>query len=116
MIGLRERDSAPLEERRCAAYLAHVLDPLLHKSGKGRIPDQCAYSVPSLFKDDFLIYSKGSDGIADAWNYDPSNELGGIFEGQDPSKDLVNLSGGFIRAPKSLVNEKGYSNFMGTGH
>ena len=67
-----------------------------------------AYGISSKDESNFLIYSKGSDGVADKWNYDPNNELAGLFDGQDPTKDLVNYNGQFIRAPKTLVNEKGY--------
>lgn len=66
-----------------------------------------AYGVSPEDDDNFLIYSKGSDGNSDKWSYDPSNEFGGLFDGHDSTRDLVNYNGQFIRAPKSLVDENG---------
>jgi len=67
----------------------------------GKNIDGSLYGIPSGADDDFLIFSKGRDGEAENWIYDPKNGAAGLYEGNDPDKDIVLLNGTFIRAPKS---------------
>ena len=67
----------------------------------GKNIDGSLYGIPSGGGADFLIFSKGRDGEAENWIYDPENGAAGLYEGNDPDKDIVLFNGTFIRAPKS---------------
>lgn len=49
---------------------------------------------------DFLICSWGRDRKQESWLYDANNDRAGLYKGYDPNKDIVYLSGTFIRAPE----------------
>jgi hypothetical protein len=68
----------------------------------GKDMDGSLYGIPAGTKDEFLIFSYGRDGIMEDWVYDPKNGAAGLYEGNDPDKDIVLFNGTFIRAPKSL--------------
>lgn len=63
------------------------------------------YSIPaeSIAKDDFLIVSLGREGMAEGWTYDVADTDAGLFtvlSAEDFKKDLINLNGSWLRAPR----------------
>jgi hypothetical protein len=67
----------------------------------GKKIDGSLYGIPSGADDDFLIFSFGRDGEVENWIYDLKNGAAGLYEENDPDKDIVYFNGTFIRAPKS---------------
>jgi len=74
-----------------------------------------AFSMPEeeVAKDDILIASLGREGEEDGWNYDAENPDSGLYEVFsfiDFEKDLINLNGSWLRAPRPGANGTGSDN------
>ncbi|MDP2914039.1 MAG: type II secretion system protein [Candidatus Aminicenantes bacterium] len=62
------------------------------------------YAILGAVTDDFLVASKGRDGVTEGWSYvDTAPDAGyySISETADFDKDLINFNGQFIRCPRA---------------
>jgi prepilin-type N-terminal cleavage/methylation domain-containing protein len=62
------------------------------------------YGVTGSVSDDYLIASYGRGGELESWSYVPTNPESGLYVIQttaDFTRDLVNMNGTFIRAPRT---------------
>jgi len=61
------------------------------------------YGIPATTDKDFIISSRGKEGLQEGWKYEPENPESGYFEIEkykDFEKDLVLWNKKFIRCPK----------------
>lgn len=62
------------------------------------------YGIPTSTNKDFIIASRGKEGLLEGWKYDPENPESGYFDIQkfnDFEKDLVLWNKKFVHCPKS---------------
>jgi prepilin-type N-terminal cleavage/methylation domain-containing protein len=62
------------------------------------------YGIPTTTEKDFIIASRGKEGLQEGWKYEPENPESGYFEIEkykDFEKDLVFWNKKFIRCPIS---------------
>ena len=62
------------------------------------------YGIPTSTNKDFIIASRGKEGLLEGWKYDPENPESGYFDIKkfnDFEKDLVLWNKKFVRCPKS---------------
>ncbi len=61
------------------------------------------YGIPTTTDKDFIIASRGKEGLQEGWRYEPENPESGYFElkkYKDFEKDLVLWNKKFVRCPK----------------